>query len=52
MLDALDQATRLAPIVVVGALAAYTWWLGQWSRFEGTLHRARLRAAAGHHRAI
>jgi lipopolysaccharide export system protein LptC len=29
MLDALDQATRLAPIVVVGGLAAYTWWLVQ-----------------------
>jgi lipopolysaccharide export system protein LptC len=29
MLDALDQATRLAPIVVVAGLAAYTWWLVQ-----------------------
>jgi lipopolysaccharide export system protein LptC len=29
MLDLLDQATRLAPIVVVGGLAAYTWWLVQ-----------------------
>lgn len=29
LLDALDQATRLAPILVVGALAAYTWWLVQ-----------------------
>lgn len=29
VLDALDQATRLAPIVVLGGLAAYTWWLVQ-----------------------
>jgi lipopolysaccharide export system protein LptC len=29
VLDALDQATRLSPIVVVGGLAAYTWWLVQ-----------------------
>jgi lipopolysaccharide export system protein LptC len=29
LFDALDQATRMAPILVVGALAAYTWWLVQ-----------------------
>jgi lipopolysaccharide export system protein LptC len=29
LLDAVDQATRMAPIVVVGGLAAYTWWLVQ-----------------------
>lgn len=27
--DALDHAARLVPIVVVGGLAAYTWWLVQ-----------------------
>lgn len=29
LLDAVDQAARLAPILGVGALAAYTWWLVQ-----------------------
>jgi lipopolysaccharide export system protein LptC len=29
LFDAVDQATRMAPILVVGALAAYTWWLVQ-----------------------
>lgn len=36
LLDALDQATRLAPIVVVGGLAAYTWWLVQSSPSVGS----------------
>ncbi len=36
LLDALDQATRLLPVVVVGALAAYTWWLVQSTPFLGS----------------